>query len=137
MNISIPTQRQCRKALDALLHRCDGVVAAMFALRDGRPYVERSRSMVSESKFAAMTSSLMALSSSVMREIAFDTLNYLLIEGERHKLVLCKLPSGTGALVLSVLARSDISLGFLLGLAKTCVTDVNESVPDPVDASGH
>jgi predicted regulator of Ras-like GTPase activity (Roadblock/LC7/MglB family) len=136
MSISIPTQRQCRDALDALLHRCDGVVAAMFALRDGRPYVERSRAMVSESKFAAMTSSLMALSSSVMREIAVDTLNYLLIEGERHKLVLCKLPGSNGALVFSVLARSDISLGLLLGLAKTCVKDVYENLPDAVDSAG-
>ena len=126
MSIVLPTQEQCRHALDKFLNRCDGVVAAMFALRDGRSYAERSRSSVSTNKFAAMSSSLMALSNSVLREIASDTFSYLLIEGEGHKLVICKVPGCKSALILATLARSEVSLGLVLGHAKTCVKEVAE-----------
>lgn len=127
MSIVLPTQQQCLRALDVLLRRCDGVEAAMFALRDGRSYAERFRSALSVNKFAAMSSSLVALSNSVLREIASDTLNYLLIEGEGHKLVLCKVSSSKGALILSILARHEINLGLVLGLAKMCVKEVADA----------
>ena len=99
----------------------------MFALRDGRSYAERCGSPLSVNKFAAMSSSLVALSNSVLREIASDTLNYLLIEGEGHKLVLCKLTGSKSALILSILAKHEINLGLVLGLAKMCVKEVAEA----------
>ncbi|XRD85976.1 roadblock/LC7 domain-containing protein [Dyella acidisoli] len=99
----------------------------MFALRDGRSYAERCRSTLSINKFAAMSSSLVALSNSVLREIAADTLSYLLIEGEGHKLVLCKVTGSKSALILSIMAKHEINLGLVLGLAKMCVKEVVEA----------
>lgn len=129
MSIVLPSQPHCYRALDTLLHRCDGVVAAMFALRDGRSYAERFRSTLPVNKFAAMSSSLVALSNSVLREIASDALNYLLIEGDAHKLVLCKVAGSKSPLILSIMAKHEINLGLVLGLAKMCAKEVMEAEP--------
>lgn len=127
MNVDMPGQRQCLAALDKAMAHCPGIVAGMFALRDGRCYAERSRSRVAVGKFAAMSSSLMALSSSVMAELAADTPGYLLIEGSTHKLVACRVPHGQVGLIVAILAQSEVSLGLVLGYARTCAREVSEA----------
>lgn len=131
MNIDMPSQRQCLAALDKAMEHCPGIAAGMFALRDGRCYAERSRSRVSAGKFAAMTSSLMALSNSVMAELAADSPGYLLIEGRTHKLVACKVPRRQVGLIVAILAQSEASLGLVLGYARTCARDVCEAEETP------
>ena len=127
--LDMPSQRQCLAALDRAMTHCEGIVAGMFALRDGRCYAERSRARVPVGKFAAMSSSLMALSNSVMAELAADSPGYLLIEGRTHKLVACKVPRGKVGLIVAVLAQSEVSLGLVLGYARTCAREVCEAEP--------
>lgn len=124
MALKAPDRARCTQALDELIKRCDGVNAAMLALRDGRPYVERSGGRVEPGKFAAMASSLLALGSSVLRELSAGTLDHVLVEGSDGKLVVSNVPGSQGLLILAVLASSDARLGLVLGQAKTCALAV-------------
>jgi predicted regulator of Ras-like GTPase activity (Roadblock/LC7/MglB family) len=120
MPVNSPDRARSAAALDRLLDGCEGVRAAMFALRDGRPFVERSRAKVESGKLAAMTSSLLALGRSVLRELEAGDLDHLLIEGSDGKLVVSSVPDTGGLLILAVLASSEARLGLVLGHSKMC-----------------
>ncbi|NCT67805.1 MAG: hypothetical protein GXC76_09185 [Rhodanobacteraceae bacterium] len=129
MAVKAPDRARCIQALDDLVKRCDGVNAAMLALRDGRPYAERSGGRVEPGKFAAMASSLLALGSSVLRELSAGTLDHVLVEGGAGKLVVANVPGSHGLLILAVLASHDARLGLVLGQAKTCALEVAAAFP--------
>lgn len=120
MPVNTPDRARSAAALDRLLQGCDGVQAAMFALRDGRPFVEKSRARVEGGKLAAMTSSLVALGRSVLRELNAGELDHVLIEGSSGKLVVSNVPDSGGLLILAVLASSEARLGLVLGHSKMC-----------------
>lgn len=120
MGVKPPDRAVSMAALERLLESCDGVIAAMFALRDGRPFAEKSRSKLDRGKFAAMTSSLVALGRSVLRELQAGDLDHVLIEGSTGKLVVSSVPGTGGLLMLAVLAERDARLGLVLGHAKMC-----------------
>jgi predicted regulator of Ras-like GTPase activity (Roadblock/LC7/MglB family) len=124
MSVKTPDRTRTAAALDRLLDGCDGVQAAMFALRDGRPFVEKSRTRVEGGKLAAMTSSLVALGKSVLRELKAGDLDHVLIEGSAGKLVVSSVPDTGGLLILAVLASSDARLGLVLGHSKMCAQAV-------------
>lgn len=69
MGLGPPDRVRCAAALDRLLRSNDGISAAMLALRDGRPFVERHRNLVDGGKLAAMASSLVALGHRVLRDL--------------------------------------------------------------------
>ena len=108
-------KQACKAALDGLMKRCDDVSAAMLALRDGRPYAENIRGKVEPGKLAAMSSSLLALGQTVLRELASGTLDHVLVEGAEGKLVVASIPGSGGLLIISVLAKRDARLGLVLG----------------------
>lgn len=124
MTVTAPDRARSGALLDALIQRCDGVQAAMFALRDGRPFVERARTQVESGRLAAMTSSLVALGRSVLRELKAGELDHMLIEGAEGKLVLCSVPNTAGLLILAVLADRDARLGLVLGHSKICAQSI-------------
>jgi len=115
---------RCIAALDRLIHGCDGVKAAMFALRDGRPWAERSRSKVDAGKLAAMSSSLVALGRTMLRELDAGELGHVLVDGSEGKLVLSSVTGSGGLLILAVLAERDARLGLVLGHARMCSATV-------------
>lgn len=121
----------CKAALDGLMARCEDVTAAMLALRDGRPYVENIRGQVEPGKLAAMSSSLLALGQTVLRELASGTLDHVLVEGADGKLVVANIPGSGGLLIISVLARRDARLGLVLGHTKMCSLEVSSSISTP------
>src|SRR5690606_6383077 len=120
MNMTSPERLRASHALDRLFDSCDGVLAAMFATRDGRPFAERSRARVDSGKFAAMGSSLVALGRSVLRELQAGEPGHMLIDGSDGKLVLSSVPGSGGLLILAVLAAPDARLGLVLGHARSC-----------------
>jgi uncharacterized protein len=124
MKITLPSRVRCAQALDDLFGRCDGISSAMLALRDGRPYVEKSRVKGDEGKFAAMSSSLAALGQSILRELGSGTLDHVLVEGSTGKLVVCSVPYQQGVLILAVLANREARLGLVLGRALACAQEV-------------
>ena len=129
MAVAPPDRALCTQALDRLLSSSDGISAAMLALRDGRPFVERCAGSVDSGKFAAMTSSLVALGHSVLRELDAGPLDHVLIEGGTGKLVVANIPGSNGLLLLAVLATPEARLGLVLGHAKTCVQAVAAAFP--------
>lgn len=128
--MGLPSRHQCLLALDKVMAHEDGVVACMFVLRDGRCHAERSRTRMPVGKFAAMSSSLMSLSHTVMVELAADSPGYLLIEGRTHKLVACRVPGIRTGLIMALLAKSELSLGLALGYARSCIRDVSGTDED-------
>lgn len=124
MTMKSPNHTHCAAVLGKLLADCDGVRAAMLALRDGRPFVERSRTAMDSGKFAAMSSSLSALGQSILRELDGGTLDHILIEGNEGKLVVTTVPGAGGLLILAVLAERDALLGLVLGRSKTCAREL-------------
>jgi predicted regulator of Ras-like GTPase activity (Roadblock/LC7/MglB family) len=124
MKITLPSRALCARALDDLFNKCDGITSAMLALRDGRPYVEKTRTKGDVGKFAAMSSSLVALGNSILKELACGTLNHVLVEGSTGKLVVCNVPFQQGILILAVHASNEATLGLVLGHARTCAQEV-------------
>lgn len=132
MGVIVPPNRgQCDAALQHLVDSSDGIRAAMLALRDGRPFVERCRSQVDCGKFAAMVSSLVALGQTALRELGAGGLDHVLVEGRDGKLVVSSIDGSGGLLLLAVLAERDARLGLVLGHAKTCAQAVSDAFPTP------
>jgi len=128
MALTEASREACAMALDTLLARCDGATAAMLAFRDGRPYVDRVRKAPMQGKFAAMSSSLVALGQSILREVQGGTLDHVLVEGNGGKFVVASIPGSGGLLVIAVLANHDARLGLVLGHAKTCALAVSAAI---------
>ena len=115
----------CTSAINDLFERCEGVNAVMLAKRDGRPFVERSKITSDAGKFAAMSSSLLALGNSVLKELDGGALDHVLIEGQKGKLVIVSVPGSLGLLLLAVQATNEARLGMVLGHAKACATRIS------------
>lgn len=116
----LPDRDTAMQALGRIVAGCDGVQAAMFALRDGRPYACRSLDGIDGGRLAAMTSSLAALGGTVLRELRAGAMDHLLVEGEDGKLVIVGVPGTGGLLVLAVLAERRTRLGLVLSHARLC-----------------
>jgi predicted regulator of Ras-like GTPase activity (Roadblock/LC7/MglB family) len=129
LKIAAPDKMRCIVALNKLLLSHEGIYATMLALRDGRPYVEKHRRAFDGGKFAAMASSLVALSHTVLRDLESGPLDHVLIEGGSGKLVITNIPESNGLLILAVLAAHDVRLGLVLGYAKTCAMEVSVTFP--------
>lgn len=130
MALSVPDRVRCANALGELFARCEGVDAALLALRDGRPFLERFRNSTDAGRLAAMTSSLAALGQSALKELKAGPLDHVLIEGGEGKLVISTVPGTGGLLLLAVLAARDARLGLVLGQSKICCQAVAAAIPE-------
>lgn len=128
MALGTVNRQACAAAMDELLRRCDDIDAAILARRDGRPFVDRTRSRIDPSRFAAMSSSLLALGSSVLRELNAGSLDHVLVDGSQGKLVLSSVPGSASVLVLAVLANHGARLGMVLGHAKACAQAIGSRI---------
>lgn len=114
----------CTQAITKLLDNCPGVTAAMIALRDGRPFMDRGLNKVDSGKFAAMSSSLQALGSSVLKELDAGRLEHLVVTGEQGTLVITSIPESMNMLTLAVLTEGTPLLGMVLGRSKVCAQTI-------------
>lgn len=115
---------RCALALDRLV-ACSGIRAGMLALRDGRPFLMKSRDTTIEpGRVSAMVSSTVALGHTFLRELGAAPLDHILIEGAHGKLVIVSIPASGGLLVLAVVAERNALLGLVLGHSKTCALAV-------------
>ncbi len=120
MTVKVPDRARCVAELDRLLGECEAIRAGILALRDGRPFAHSARVGIDAGKLAAMASSLSALGTSVLRELAAGNLDHVLIEGAEGKLVVAAVPGYGGVLILAVLAEPSALLGLVLGRGKAC-----------------
>lgn len=115
----------CLTLIDALCARCPDIDAVMLVLRDGRPFAEKTRASVEPGRMGAMTSSLVALGQSVLKELQAGPMDHILIDGAAGKLVISVIPGTGGLMLLAVLAARDARLGLVLGQAKMCSQEVS------------
>jgi len=126
MSLTSEHRAQCVQQLQHLARRATGVRGVMLALRDGRPFAQVAGDGIDTGKFAAMGSSLLALGSSVLRELSAGALDHLLVEGVEGRLVLVRIPESGGLLILCVLTTVDARLGLVLGQARACAVAIGE-----------
>lgn len=122
-----PDLQLCKQALSELLVVRQSVTAALLAYRDGRPLAFRSKDSLGQEKLAAMASSLVVLSQSILTAAAADVLELALLEGRNYKLLFLQVPTGGDPLVLALRADSSESLGRVLSDAKICASRVSAS----------
>ena len=127
--VAPPDRALCTDALERLVDSCDGINAAMLAMRDGRPFIERCRTPMDCGKIAAMVSSMVALGHTFLREIGAGPLDHVLIDGAEGKLVISSVSGSGGLLLLAVFAERDARLGMVLGHSKTCAQAVTDAFP--------
>lgn len=128
MKLSQDDRNACTRELKQLTDRCQGVIATMLATRDGRPFAEYASGALDVGKFAAMSSSLVALGGTMLRELEGGTLDHVLVDGSRGKLVVSKVPGCGGLLILATLAQSDTRLGLVLGHTRTCAATIGDGL---------
>ena len=116
----------CLAHLRHLAERHPGIRVAALVLRDGRPYAQVHHGHVDAGKLAAMASSLTALGTTVLRELAAGALDHVLVEGTDGKLVLVRLPELSGLMILAVQASAETRLGLVLGQARACAVAVGD-----------
>lgn len=117
--------------VNALLHELigagSGIYAALFSSIDGYAVTDARRVDLPESKFAAMTSSLIALGESVAREGQQTQCQYVVIVNS-DGVVATKRCSKH--FVLTVLARKDTNLGMVLSSARGTIDKINTIIKD-------
>lgn len=128
LQLTEPKLLACSQAVEQFMVRCDYVNMVMVAFRDGRPFVSRSRSDIEPGKFAAMSSSLMALGNTVLRELNAGTLDHLVVEGAQGKMVVAAVPASNGMLIIAVHSNADARLGLVLGHSKTCALAISTAI---------
>ncbi len=128
MKLSPADRDACMQELKQLRERCRGVQATMLALRDGRSFAHLASSSMDMDKFAAMSSSLVALGDTMLRELEAGTLDHVLVDGSRGKLVVSKIPGIGGLLILATLAEARTRPGMVLGYSRTCAASIGEAL---------
>lgn len=128
MKLSPSDHDACKHELKLLRERCRGVQATMLALRDGRTFAHVASSSMDMGKFAAMSSSLVALGDTMLRELDAGTFDHVLVDGSQGKLVVSKISGCGGLLILATLATADTRPGLVLGYTRTCALSICEAL---------
>lgn len=130
MGLTLRERDRCLIELQALQARSEDVLCAMLALRDGHAFGHVLSKDVESGKLAAMSSSLVALGASVLKELRAGPLDHLLIHGEGGLLVVNRIPDCDGLLVLAVLASKSARPGLILSHSKQCCAAVGRIVAE-------
>lgn len=110
-------KRPIEQGLEQLLSDCSGSVAALVVTDDGFVVAQVIRREMAVQSLAAITSSLMGLSESMVQETAQQSCRNVIIEAEEGNIVTLRINSTR---VLTAIASRSASLGMLLSSAKTC-----------------
>jgi len=128
MKLNSSDRDACTQQLRILTERCRGVKAAMIASRDGRSFAHLASSSMDMNKFAAMSSSLVALGETMLRELEAGTFDHVLVDGSKGKLVVSRISGRGGLLILATLATADTRPGLVLGYTRTCALSIHEAL---------
>lgn len=128
MKITAQHRVLATQELQRLLLQSEEILGAVVASRDGRPFVHALRASVDQGRFAAMASSLVALGTSILKELQAGTLNHLLIQADMGQIILTRVPDSGGLLILALLASSNARLGLMLSHAKSSGAELSRIV---------
>lgn len=118
--------RRLRPLLRELMGRSDKLEAAAVVTGDGLPLAEVLGDAVDRERFAAMSSSLLALADRAADEMQRGKLRQLMIEGEKGTMLLVY--AGPHA-VLAVAAKPEANLGRVFLEARTAASRVQPLLP--------
>ncbi len=99
----VALRRGCEHELQALAHRCEGLVFANLSRVDGRGFAHHAaRADVDAARIAAITCSVLALSESFAKEALRGASGYCAIASEAGSIVIVRVPTARRAFALSV-----------------------------------
>jgi predicted regulator of Ras-like GTPase activity (Roadblock/LC7/MglB family) len=103
-----------------------GIIAAQVCTSDGFVVAQVQSSEEAGRRLAAMVSSMHALGVAMVDDLQLGTYNHLSVEASHGKCMLFALPGTDGALLLAVIADSDMLWGQLL----TACRSLTEALSD-------
>jgi predicted regulator of Ras-like GTPase activity (Roadblock/LC7/MglB family) len=107
--------------LEDLVHDCSEIMAAMVSGVDGRAWAERGKGELDENRFAAMSSSLLALSDTLIKEIHQGKVKKVLIESEGGNIFVVH--AGT-SLLLTIITHEKANIGMPLAHANRVAEEI-------------
>ena len=114
-------KRPIEHGLQQLLSDCSGSVAALVVTDDGFVVAQVIKREMAVKSLAAITSSLMGLSESMVQETDQKACRNVIIESEEGNIVTLRINSTR---VLTAIASRSASLGMLLSAAKSCAEEL-------------
>ena len=114
-------KRPVEQGLQQLLSDCTGSIAALVVTDDGFVVAQVIKREMAVKSLAAITSSLMGLSESMVQETAQKACRNVIIEAEEGNIVTLRINSTR---VLTAIASRSASLGMLLSSAKSCAEEL-------------
>ncbi len=124
---------ECMQILRELLNDSDDIMAAMITTADGHPWAEVLPHGFDAKRFAAMSSALIALSSTLAREAQKGKTMNVLIEGMEGNIYVMH----AGSMVLTIFTKIKPNLGLTLAHARRVADQIVLRARQAADAVGH
>ena len=110
------------KILDNMLSNTDDIIAAIVSSVDGLARAQRLTPDMDQHRFAAMSSALLALSDSLVKESNKGKTENVLIEGDQGKIFILH---ASPRLLLTVFTQKQANLGMSLAHARQASEQIN------------
>ena len=111
--------------LERLVYDCSDISAAMVSGLDGMAWAEWGKKDLDENRFAAMSSSLLALSDTLIKEIHQGKVKKVLIESGGGNIFVVH--AGT-SLLLTIITKEKANIGMPLSYANKASEEIGELV---------
>lgn len=121
-----PLHHACREEVEHLVAQTKGIDSAAVVSGDGFQIAAVLRHGVAGEKLAAMTSSLLALSEAVVRELSMQLCRNVIIESEQGSVVTLRVPMAKRELLMTVLCSDAASLGSVLFAARGAASSLGQ-----------
>jgi len=125
-SFAFPFIAGCQSALQQLITDVPDVLSALISSMDGFELASAGRKRPANSRMAALSSSMLAVSQASMREMRLEGTGSLLIENDAGKLLIMEARLQPHGVVLSVGADHRAVTGKLLWAARRCVESLGE-----------
>ena len=123
-SFAFPFIAACQSALQQLIADVPEVTSALISSLDGFELASAGRKRPANSRMAALSSSMLAVSQAAMRELRLEGSASLLIENDAGKLLVMEARLQPHGVVLSVGADHRAVTGKLLWAARRCIQSV-------------
>ncbi len=117
--------RAVESALTRLLSSCPGAQGALVATDDGFVVAKVFKQEMAAKTLAAITSSVMSLSESMIKETQQGPCNNVIVEGQGGNIVSLRISKTR---VLTAMAGPRTRLGMLLSSAKVCAEQLTKTL---------
>lgn len=121
---TLETQRQ----LSAFAEENPSITLAVLAAEDGMALATHPARHTSTQRLAAMSSSLNALASALVREAGFAESRNLIVESEGGVIIVVHVPGVSPRVSLAVVANASGVLGQLLWASRNCCAALKDSL---------